>query len=54
MCAGNTIKTSTGNAKDCDADAQCDGVKNVPNENHTYCGKFICSEFKKGKKVITN
>ena len=41
MCGENTIKTSIGNAKDCDADAPCEGVKMVPNENHTDCGKII-------------
>ena len=41
MCAGNTIKTAIGNAQTCDADLPCDGVKTVPNENHTDCGKII-------------
>ena len=39
LCAGNKIKTSVGDAADCDADAACDGVNEVSNANHTACGK---------------
>ena len=41
MCTGNKIKTSAGDAPDCDANAACDGVSEVPNADHTACGKNI-------------
>ena len=47
MCAGNTIKTTIGNTENCDADAPCDGVKTVPNENHTDCGEIRYYYFSK-------
>ena len=40
LCNGNTIKTTKGNALNCDEDPTCDGVSTVPNENHTTCGGF--------------
>ena len=39
MCTGNTVKTSVGNGTSCDG--TCDGVKAVPNEGHTDCGKYF-------------
>ena len=42
LCPEYTIKTAIGNAEDCDADAPCDGVAMVPNENHTDCGTIMC------------
>ena len=38
-CTGNTIKSTAGNAENCEADSACDGMTTVPNENHTACGK---------------
>ena len=40
MCTGNTIKTTVGDAGNCDADQPCDGIKTIPNNNHTACGNF--------------
>ena len=42
-CTGNMIKTMTGDAPHCDADAACDGKLKVPNAGHTDCGKFLSS-----------
>ena len=44
-CTGNTIKTTIGDAENCNVDEPCDGIKTVPNENRTDCGKIIYSEF---------
>ena len=41
MCSGNTIKSMTGDATDCNTDAACDGTTKVPNEGHTVCGKDV-------------
>ena len=40
MCTANTIKTTVGDATDCDADPPCDGIKTIPNDKHTACGNF--------------
>ena len=40
-CAGNTIKSTSGNATDCSADQPCDGTITVPNIGHTACGEFL-------------
>ena len=40
MCTGNTIKKTTGNAQNCDADEPCNGETTVPNQNHTDCGQL--------------
>ena len=40
QCTGNKIKTTAGDATNCDADEPCDGVGEVPNANHTTCGKI--------------
>ena len=55
MCTGNTIKTSAGNATNCDADPPCDDVKTVPNVNHTDCGMFVefPKNISKGKMLKT-
>ena len=47
LCTGNTIKTTAGNAANCDADQPCDGMKTVPTEDHTGCGtsSWIFGEF---------
>ena len=37
-CTGNTIKTTAGNAANCNVDDACDGMTTAPNENHTACG----------------
>ena len=39
QCTGNKIKTMVGDATNCGADEPCDGVGEVPNSNHTACGK---------------
>ena len=39
MCIGNTFKTLTGDAADCNADPGCGGIKNIPNFAHTTCSK---------------
>ena len=41
LCPGNTIKTRAGNAWTCSLDPACDGVKTVPIQNYTACGKLI-------------
>ena len=51
MCTGNTIKTTIGNAENCDANEPCNGITIVPNEHHTNCGKLMC-EFDMLKKFI--
>ena len=38
MCTGNTIKSTIGDAADCNADTPCDGVTEVPDANYTNCG----------------
>ena len=38
LCIGNTIKTTAGNAANCEADPACDGVMTVPTDDHTGCG----------------
>ena len=45
MCTGNTIKKTSGNAYNCDADAACDGMITMPNDNHTACSKSFFAEF---------
>ena len=40
MCTRNTIKSTTGDAADCNADKPCDGVTEVSDANHTYCGLY--------------
>ena len=39
LCTGNKIKSMIGDAADCDDDARCDGITNIPNQSHTTCGK---------------
>ena len=39
MCTGNTIKTTAGNTANCDADPAYSGIIDIPNANHTACGK---------------
>ena len=39
LCTGNTIKSTIGDASDCDADTSCDGTTKVPNAEHTACGR---------------
>ena len=39
LCTGNKIKSSKGDAADCDTDTVCDGVSTVPNTDHTACSK---------------
>ena len=36
LCPDNTIKSTRGDAPDCNA---CDGVSNEANTEHTACGK---------------
>ena len=45
MCTGNKIKTLNENAINCDADEPCDGVKTVPNNEHTACGMSLAFNF---------
>ena len=40
LCAGNEIKSTPGDATNCSADAPCDGVTSVPNDDHSACGEF--------------
>ena len=40
MCTGNTIKSTPGDAVDCNGDTLCDGVTEVPDANHTNCGLY--------------
>ena len=42
LCTNNTIKSSAGNATNCDADTACDGTTTVPNSDHTACGPGRC------------
>ena len=39
LCAGNRIKSMTGDAGNCNADTACDGIAKVPNSERTACGK---------------
>ena len=39
LCPGNTIKSSQGDAADCNAETPCDGVSNEVNAEHTACGR---------------
>ena len=41
LCTGNTIKSMTGDAADCNNDTACDATTKVPNSGHTACGKNI-------------
>ena len=40
LCTGNTIKSTSGDATDCNTDAACNGTDNIPNTGHTACGSF--------------
>ena len=39
ICPGNTIRSASGNAANCDADPECDGTTTIPNPEHTACGE---------------
>ena len=39
LCPGNKIKTTVGDASNCDADPPCNGTNQVPNSGHTACSK---------------
>ena len=49
LCTGNNIKSTIGDAADCDADTACDGTTKVPNSENTACGKNIITGFLKQK-----
>ena len=42
VCPGNRLKIKSGNASDCNADPQCNGINMVANTEHTACGKLYC------------
>ena len=39
MCTGNEIKSTPGDATNCSADAQCNGITSVPNTDHSASGE---------------
>ena len=45
ICAGNEIKSTPGDANNCSADAPCDGITSVPNDDHSACGKSLETKF---------
>ena len=38
LCTGNKMKSTPGDATDCDAETPCDGVTEVPDAYQTNCG----------------
>ena len=42
LCPGLTIKTTIGDAENCDTDTPCDGMTTIPGAGHTRCGMFVC------------
>ena len=45
MCPDNRIKSSAGNARNCNNDTACDGKSSISNVGHTACGKQSVSIF---------
>ena len=45
MCPDIKIKSSPGNATNCNDDTACDGKSSIPNVGHTACGKLTISIF---------
>ena len=41
QCLGYTIKSTIGDAIDCNADTACDGITNVPNKAKSACGNNV-------------
>ena len=40
MCTRNTIKSTIGDAADCNTDTPCDGETEVPDVDHSARGKY--------------
>ena len=40
MCTGNEIKSAPGDATDCSADPPCNAETEIPNHDHSGCGKL--------------